>query len=62
MTDETTNEEEPDKGPLPAGPSGTDPAPHVRPIQGDEMQTQDGVSSEPRSETISQTDSASATS
>jgi hypothetical protein len=52
----------PDTGTLPADPGGPDPAPHVPTGGGDVMHTQDadGVSAEPRAETISQSDSASA--
>jgi hypothetical protein len=56
---------EPGPGPMPLPPTdGANPAgPHVPPIGGDEMHTQDtdadAASSEPRSETINQSDSAS---
>ncbi|MDX6438277.1 MAG: hypothetical protein QOF45_860 [Gaiellaceae bacterium] len=53
---------EPGPGPMPLTPTdGMNPGgPHVQPIGGDEMHTQDGDTvSEPRSETITQSDSAS---
>lgn len=52
----------PDKGPMPMEPADP-PTPQVQPPSGDQMHTQtpaEGASSEPRSETISQSDSASA--
>ncbi|MDX6397219.1 MAG: hypothetical protein QOJ43_627 [Gaiellaceae bacterium] len=55
---------QPGPGPVPTDPAQaptTGPLPHVQPVSGDEMHTQDGAdaaSPDPRHETITQSDSA----